>query len=80
MADAVMSHMDLSCQIPAENDGELPQLAIGTLDLNTGRHPGPRTSRHWQDGALAATQPDSKLPPGKNCARAVDAIDAITPG
>ena len=36
ISDAVRESMDLSCQLPAE-DGSLPRLAIGTLDLNTGK-------------------------------------------
>lgn len=39
LVQRVKAAMDLSCQIPAEAEGLLPQLVIGTLDYNIGEMP-----------------------------------------
>lgn len=36
LAEAVAADLDASCRLPAASSGELPQLVIGTLDINQG--------------------------------------------
>lgn len=61
LAEAVAADLDASCRLPAAGSGDLPQLVIGTLDINQGALPPDmlrcscanlRLSR-WQGGSTS---------------------------
>ncbi len=51
VAAAVAEDLDASCRLPAECAGTLPQLVVGTLDINQGQLSLPTCHDHLQPSA-----------------------------